>query len=621
MTSTQSALVGNGKLLVSLDGTANLLGASWPRVDSLSQLREYKIVVPGVAADQAPSAQAFLTDTLVETVVGDVRILDEVLADRDVWVRSIEGAQGDPLIYVAPQIDGRIDDQTIYFDQDAAALLTYHRRGWIAIAGDIGAVVDWQCSVGAGQTPTDPTMQLTGERIASRVVHGYLRIAGGDRTRIIVAFADSREAVLEQLIAARSYAGPTRPAVTPDGDPLLRQSRNVIRLLTSVESGGVLAGPPLQVDIASEPGYAAVWGRDAAWTELGSLAAGDFDRVRHYLEFAFRVQSPEGLWLHRHHTDYSLGSSWGLHQLDETGLILHLLACYLVASYDEEFARQQRDGVRRAAEFLVRGIQADGLPLPTTDIWEEREGRSAYACASFIGGLRAAAFIESTLEPESDAAARWSAAAEALTERVLDTFWSEEEGRFIKAVHSRAALQLDDPDRTDLPSSITEIEPGGGYTPLPQYPNWVTGPTLDRDLTFDMSVLALTVPYGIVPADDPRMVSTVERLRAKLWSPEVGGFRRYEGDTYGGGNVWPLATMWVACWEASRGNFDETASLLGWMRDHLGPNNMIPEQVHKVTGAPVAALPMAWSHGMVLLATAALEGRNVWDISAVRARG
>lgn len=619
MTSTQSALVGNGRLLVSLDGRADVLGASWPRVDSFNQLRSLRVLLPGIGDADQPQ-QEFLTDTLVQTTIGETRMLDEVLPDRDVWVRSIDSGTGDPLILLAPQIDGRPDDQTIYYDQNAQALLAYHRRAWIAVAGDVDRVQEWQCTVGEEPGEVSPDQQLTGERIASRIVHGYLRLSGGDRTRVFVAFADTREAVLDNLAAARGYAGPTAPETAPAGDPLLRQSRNVIRLLTSAETGGVLAGPPLQVDIASEPGYAAVWGRDAAWIELGSLAAGDLDRVRHYLEFAFRVQSPEGLWLHRHHTDYSVGSSWGLHQLDETGLILHLLACYLTESGDWDFAREHADGIRRAGDFLERSIEPDGLPLPTTDIWEERESRSAYACASFIGGLRATALIIETLTSGDADAARWTVAADQLTDRVLETFWSEEHGRFLKAVQSRAALQLDDPERTDLPTALVSIEPGGGTTPLPQYPSWVTGPTLDVDLTFDMSVLALAVPYGIVPADDPRIVSTVEKLREQLWSPEIGGFRRYEGDTYGGGNVWPLATMWVACWEAARGNTEQTAELLAWIRTHLGPNNMIAEQVHKVTGAPVAALPMAWSHGMVLLATAALEGRRVWELTPAAVR-
>lgn len=70
----------------------------------------------------------------------------------------------------------------------------------------------------------------------------------------------------------------------------------------------------MQFGIASAPGYAAVWGRDAAFTALGALAMGRIGLAKQILQFAINTQSPEGLWLHRHYTDYALVSSWGLHQ-------------------------------------------------------------------------------------------------------------------------------------------------------------------------------------------------------------------------------------------------------------------------------------------------------------------
>ena len=38
-------------------------------------------------------------------------------------------------------------------------------------------------------------------------------------------------------------------------------------------------------------------------------------------------------------------------------------------------------------------------------------------------------------------------------------------------------------------------------------------------------------------------MSTVTSLRKQLWNTRVGGMHRYEGDSYGGGNPWPLATL------------------------------------------------------------------------------
>ncbi|MDQ1106684.1 GH15 family glucan-1,4-alpha-glucosidase [Nocardioides zeae] len=67
----------------------------------------------------------------------------------------------------------------------------------------------------------------------------------------------------------------------------------------------------------------------------------------------------------------------------------------------------------------------------------------------------------------------------------------------------------------------------------------------------------------------------------------------------------------MACWEEARGRRDHVADLLRWAEDYTTFNDFLSEQVHAATGAPVAALPMPWAHGMVLLVEAALAGRQV----------
>jgi hypothetical protein len=43
----------------------------------------------------------------------------------------------------------------------------------------------------------------------------------------------------------------------------------------------------------------------------------------------------------------------------------------------------------------------------------------------------------------------------------------------------------------------------------------------------------------------------VTLLRKRLWNTRVGGMHRYEGDSYGGGNLWPRVTLWLAIFEAT----------------------------------------------------------------------
>ena len=58
------------------------------------------------------------------------------------------------------------------------------------------------------------------------------------------------------------------------------------------------------------------------------------------------------------------------------------------------------------------------------------------------------------------------------------------------------------------------------------------------DGTLDISLLGLSIPFGILSPEDPRMVSTAELVERILTVPGTGGLMRYEYDGYIGGNPW-----------------------------------------------------------------------------------
>ena len=112
------------------------------------------------------------------------------------------------------------------------------------------------------------------------------------------------------------------------------------------------------------------------------------------------------------------------------------------------------------------------------------------------------------------------------------------------------------------------------------------------------------------PPDDPRVVATMEAVRAQLWiSAGVGGVARYQQDWYHcvelgediPGNPWIICTLWVADWLArtARGTteLDSTVlPLLGWVAHHASAAGLLPEQVHPLSGAPLSVAPLTWSH-------------------------
>ncbi len=135
----------------------------------------------------------------------------------------------------------------------------------------------------------------------------------------------------------------------------------------------------------------------------------------------------------------------------------------------------------------------------------------------------------------------------------------------------------------------------------------------------DSNLLGIAVPYGIVAADDPRIVSTVEQIEATLL--RAGGLHRYATDTYYGGGAWILLSAWLAWYytELMALHPDHAAApaakvgdLAAWIRFRAGRNYELPEQVAEHLNSPddypewlkrwgPVASPLLWSHAEYII--------------------
>ncbi len=136
-----------------------------------------------------------------------------------------------------------------------------------------------------------------------------------------------------------------------------------------------------------------------------------------------------------------------------------------------------------------------------------------------------------------------------------------------------------------------------------------------RDDRVDGSLLWLSVPFGVLPPDDPQVVATIAAVEADLAGPG-GGVYRYLGDTYYGGGQWLLLTSSLAWHLAVAGEATHARKLNEWVRACALPNGDLPEQMteHAQEAAMVdpwvrrwgpIATPLLWSHAMQLIAEAA----------------
>jgi GH15 family glucan-1,4-alpha-glucosidase len=130
---------------------------------------------------------------------------------------------------------------------------------------------------------------------------------------------------------------------------------------------------------------------------------------------------------------------------------------------------------------------------------------------------------------------------------------------------------------------------------------------LQYDATADISLLGISVPFSVVPASNERMARTADTIERLLTVPDVGGIKRYEDDTYAGGNPWILTTLWLAQYRAASGQYEEAKRLLRWALDHRTNAGLLPEQVDKHTGTTAWVVPLTWSHAMFVLTVSMLS--------------
>ncbi len=361
--------------------------------------------------------------------------------------------------------------------------------------------------------------------------------------------------------------------------------RSLMMIRTHADNhGGIVAAADSDIMAFNRDTYTYVWPRDGAFVSLALDEAGYSEVARRFFEFCERVQSPDGYMLHKYNPDGSVGSSWhpwfrdGEAQLplqeDETSLVLYALNKHFEKTQDFEFLQNMYETfIRKAAQFLCDfREEATGLPLPSYDLWEEHRGVFTYTTATVIAGLQAAAHMSQMLGHVTHSE-HYHNVADEMKQALLFHLFDEKEQRFVKKIKRKG------------------------------------GKTIERDLTPDASI-AIVWKLGILPPDDPRVVSTMQQLEKMLTvNTAIGGLARYTIDNYQAvtapatevpGNPWIITTLWNAQWKIAcaktLADLDSAKQALEWTLHHASHTGILPEQLHPYSGAPLSVAPLTWSH-------------------------
>ncbi len=397
-----AAILGNGSLLATISERGEIERLFWPNVDHGQHLGELRLGLERGGDDGLARRRAVLLGAVLRgRLVGPPhegrrrryerrdRPTSSPLPSRYWYEVSGLRAHERLVVRIAPSLDGDERSGAGYVDPGSDALVFYLRGVALAVAL-IAPDTTTTLRESNGREATHDVVvhrapvegSISGALVGEALVLARLRRDSGRGDR-----SPSRPATVgfDVLVAERTaYDRETIALAAPSAEggtvrELYARSLLVLEQLTDRQTGATIAAPEFDPSFEQSGGYGFVWPRDLGYVVLSFLAAGRGDLAVPALRWLAREQAPEGLWLQRYWTDGSLAPSWGLHQLDETGMVVFAYEAAWRELGDAALDRELWPSARAAADFLC-GFMDDETGLPLA----ERRPLGADGRAAFV---------------------------------------------------------------------------------------------------------------------------------------------------------------------------------------------------------------------------------------------
>ncbi len=290
------------------------------------------------------------------------------------------------------------------------------------------------------------------------------------------------------------------------------------------------------------------WPREALWAGGAMVRCGHPEIGRMVFQWLGSVKGQTrtyAYWFQKYTIDGQ--PEWETPAIDQSAMIPFGLEQHYRRTGDRDFVAACWPTIERAATVCfgesghpgLRWIEELSL-VSSAGIWDSRYGAFLYSNAAVVAGLRSAASLATLLDrPE------------------------------------HAALWRERADRTWESGMLAESTPDGGGPGMVDYATgrflearrlstlrgwWSDGGNhlIDRSAALDISMLGLVVPFGLLPASDPRARATAEALYRHnavvgdanfftMWSPEpTRPDRRNQPSEGHAQDLSTLATLWMA---------------------------------------------------------------------------
>lgn len=631
--------VGNGSLLVNFDDKYQIRDIYFPHVGQENHTEgfpfRFGVWVDGefawVFGDGWTRHLGYLEDTLVT----DVRLVNEKLgvemrcsdtvASREniflrrITVKNLGRAAREFRIFLHHDFriyENKVGD-TAFYDPDSLALIHYKKHRYFLINSDPhfdecatgrkafrnseGTWRDAEDGVLYGGAITegsvDSTIAIHRRLDADESCQFFYWIAAGT-SRLEVENLNSRVLQRGPDTYLREAEGFWRHWVREPGRDLGHlppavldlYKRSLLIIRTQTDNGGaIIAANDHDVTERATDHYSYLWPRDGAFVAHALDLAGYTDLSRKFFRLCAKIVEDRGYFLQKYNPDGSIGSGWHAHwdrllkkrlvpiQEDETALVIWALRChhevYPEPGLVDEVYEQL---IVRCADFMVEYRDDETkLPLPSWNLWEDRNGVHTFTCASVAAALRAAGGFARDLG-DIERSERYERAADEVVAGMRAHLYDKKNNRFLR--------------------SLASGDDG----------------TLYPDPTVDASLFAVFY-LGCFAPGDPMVVNTMKAIEDTLVNrTQFSGVMRFEGDGYmrsaesAPPNSWIICTLWLAeYYIAAAKSVEDLAKaleLLKWTTDRALPSGVLAEQIDPMTGEPRSVSPLTWSHSTFVAA-------------------
>ena len=324
-----------------------------------------------------------------------------------------------------------------------------------------------------------------------------------------------------------------------------------------------------------------------------------------YENFLRKTQEKNGMWEQRFYTDGRLAPCWG-YQIDETATVVYgayrhfLVMARKTGKKDTKFLKDNLKMLEKGAKFLEKYMDyilgkeetEDKVRMelekdynykerdeiykhPSYDLWENTEGIHLYSLSAIYSAF------DSMIKTYDE---------------VYDLF---EKNRLKQDDILKCKKKLEEYKRDTKKYILDNL--------VDKKMNVLLRNTTDR--LVDISVIASIFPFRVFDMNEKFVQNTVDQINMTLRTYS-GGYLRYQGDGYlGGNNPWIIATGWMGLYFHAAGDDKKANECLNFIVQSATPQGFLAEQSNSDLNEKWV-IGLAWSHAVFIELLVFLKNGN-----------